>query len=70
MFKSAICPHCESTLTSVDIKGLDGKVEGVTKWKCIAYCCPKCSKVLSTSVDPIALKVDTLDAVERLLRRV
>ena len=63
-----ICPHCETVLTSVNIQDLTGNASGRTQWKCIAYTCPHCSKVLSVQIDPVALKTDTLNAVQKLLQ--
>lgn len=63
------CPHCEELITSVSIQALDGKVAGRTRWACIGYTCPRCSKLISVQIDPVALKTDILNGVEELLKR-
>lgn len=63
------CPHCEKFITSISIQALDGTAAEHRKMKCIGYTCPLCSKLISVQLDPIALKIDTLNGVAELLRR-
>lgn len=62
---NAICPHCEATLRSLKIVGMDGDVALGKSWKCVVYACPSCNKAISAQIDPIAIQADTIDAIKK-----
>jgi hypothetical protein len=55
-------PKCASVITSATINDVD-----IANWRGISYCCPYCSTILSVSIDPVALKTDTIAAIAREL---
>lgn len=59
------CPKCESTFTSLVINGLNGQVPGGKAYNCITLCCPHCRTVLSAQIDPVAIRNDILQAIDR-----
>ena len=63
------CPKCDKMIQNLRINGVDGSVFGGTTWKCITLCCPFCSAVLGTQIDPIAIKTDILDEMMQRLRK-
>jgi hypothetical protein len=56
----ALCPHCEAVIHRVD--AIDISIAG--RWNGVGYTCPFCSKLLSVSVDPVSLKVDTVSEIQ------
>jgi hypothetical protein len=65
-----MCPHCNAMINTVrlrDVTVTGGA--GTRQWRGIAYCCNLCQKVLSVSIDPIALKTDTIEELADRLGR-
>jgi len=65
----AKCPSCDKNLLSmkmesIDIRGTDGRA-----WHGVVYSCPMCMHALSTGIDPVALKTDTVKEVLKKLGR-
>lgn len=58
------CPKCEQTISRVSIKELDGVTSQKT-WRCISYNCPLCHTSLGVQIDPIAIKVDIINSLQR-----
>jgi hypothetical protein len=56
----ALCPHCENQIGKVG--AVDISIGG--RWNGVGYTCPLCSKILSVSVDPVSLKVDTVSEIQ------
>jgi len=61
----AKCPHCNAIITSLNLEKLTSSSFMGTEWKTLAYVCPMCQKILSTQIDPIAIKTDTVDAIKQ-----
>ncbi|OEZ46721.1 hypothetical protein JAB1_46590 [Janthinobacterium sp. MP5059B] len=59
-----ICPYCDQQIGSLTIQTPTGYAAGGS-WKCITLNCPKCHKVLSAQIDPIAIKTDTINAIKQ-----
>ena len=63
------CPKCSIAITTIDYSeipinaGFSGKLRGV------AYACPNCHSILGASIDPIALKDETVREVLAALGR-
>ncbi len=53
------CPHCEKTITHVNLEPITMNVTLQPKWKGNSYSCPDCSKILGVEMDPLAV-ADTL----------
>lgn len=60
------CPHCDVDITRVKVSDIDGFVAMLPKWKCFAYSCPTCDKVLNVEMNPLALQADQ---TEEILKR-
>lgn len=59
----AHCPHCEVSISTVDIEKVTLQAPNLSAYDGIAYSCPNCDKVLSVGFDP-ARQVDEI--VDRL----
>ena len=70
MIATGTCPKCENTVSYVSGEHVEVRIGlGGPKWNGISYKCPSCNTILGTSLDPVALKTDTVDEViERLGR--
>ena len=56
------CPRCEKACGSIKLEEVDASVPfGDTIWKAVNYLCPWCNTILSTSIDPVALKTDIVN---------
>lgn len=62
------CPKCEKILSFVNFNPIDAK-NGPQSWKAVSYNCPYCYSVLSVTIDPIALKADTVNEILKGLGR-
>jgi hypothetical protein len=63
----ANCPHCGKPAHTVTIEPIDGSVLLGSTYKCIAFKCNACQKILSVQIDPIAVKADIVNDVAKLL---
>jgi len=63
------CPKCEGVLTFVKVVDMPVKTEGGTTWKGAAFICPLCFAILSTGIDPHALKGETVDDIVTALQK-
>lgn len=62
-------PDCQKVIPYVVLQGVDIKLEfGGTVWKGVSMQCPSCRTVLSTGIDPIAVKTDLVAELVKLLR--
>jgi uncharacterized protein with PIN domain len=59
----ALCPHCEESITTVDIERVMLQAPNLGTFDGVAYSCPHCDKVLSVGFDP-ARQMDEI--VDRL----
>jgi hypothetical protein len=57
----ALCPFCENPISVVG--AVDISVGG--QWNGVGYTCPNCSRILSVSVDPLSVKSDVIDEIQR-----
>lgn len=62
------CPKCEKSLTYVNLGDGDVKVRLGNTWKGISYVCPYCHTIISTQIDPIAIKTDLVNELFKKLR--
>jgi hypothetical protein len=69
----ANCPHCKKSLSTVTLEPVDINVNPLAgkggPYVGIAYVCPSCRSALSVSLDPLAIKLDTLAEIRKLLGR-
>ena len=68
MLNSGKCPKCEKTLTYVTVEHIDINQGFAKKWHGASYVCPHCHAILGVSLDPLALKTDTVKEVVKALR--
>lgn len=61
----AICPHCDSNVTRLNIQEMTSSVFMGIEWVTLAYVCPSCQKIISAQIDPIAIKADTVSEIKR-----
>lgn len=60
----SICPYCDAKINALTIRTHDGySLDG--GWKCITLDCPKCHKVLSAQIDPVAIQGKILEAIKQ-----
>lgn len=64
MLNSGKCPKCERLLTNVKIEHLDISEGFSPKWHGASLICPFCSTILGVSIDPIAIKIDIVNAIK------
>jgi hypothetical protein len=64
---SAICPHCESTVTSLAVNPVEAKDPNGQTWKAATFACPNCDKVLGASFDATAQTVEIIAKLEAKL---
>jgi hypothetical protein len=63
------CPKCERLITTLNLDPVDLHVTGGNSWKGNAYSCPWCNSVLSATIDQLAVKIDTIAELKKLLQR-
>ena len=57
------CPSCGQAVASVNVSEIAINAGGGKQFVGVAYLCPACQAILSVTIDQIALKVDTVNAV-------
>lgn len=60
------CGFCDKTITKLKYTEVEGDA-GNTGYRCIAFTCPLCSKVLSAQVNPKGSNNELLSAIKKLL---
>ena len=63
------CPSCQTTISSVEMTGIDVRVKGKDEFQGVSYCCPSCGLILGVGIDPFALKSDTVVGVMKELKK-
>lgn len=63
------CPSCNQVFGAPLMQGFTSGVMLGSQWKCIAFCCPLCTTVLSAQIDPIAIKTDIVADLLAALRK-
>ncbi len=58
------CPYCNGVVTRVNLVPVTSSSFMGTEWHTLLYTCPLCQKILSTSIDPIAIQTDIIDAIK------
>jgi len=64
---TAKCPKCEKVLTSIKMEEVTIRGSDTRTWHGVVYSCPYCRTAISTGIDPVALKTDTVLEVARRL---
>jgi len=58
------CPHCNGMVSHINLVPVSGSAFlGETEWKTVLYTCPLCQKILSVSIDPIAIRTDIVNMI-------
>lgn len=64
------CPSCGKVVHGVTIDNIPASIGiGQPEWRAVSFCCKTCKTVLGVSIDPVALKTDTVDEILRALKR-
>lgn len=66
------CPHCGAILSAVVLEPVDinpGLGFSAPIYRGVSYHCPSCYVVLSVSIDPVALKTDTVADVAKRIQQ-
>jgi hypothetical protein len=66
------CPKCNGTLNKVRAESIDVHVGALGtggSYRGVSYFCPMCHAVLSVSIDPLAVKADTVKATVKAIRK-
>ena len=66
------CPKCEKVCLNVlvepiEVKEASNLISGKV-WRGANYLCPFCRTILSSSLDPLSLKTDTVTSIVRKLK--
>lgn len=61
---AAKCPHCDALISRLNLEEMTSSALFGQEWRTIAYVCPNCQKILSTQIDPIAIKTDIINAIK------
>lgn len=69
MIPTGKCPKCDGRPPHVKCEAIDVKTGlSGTGWAGVSYLCPLCNVILGVSIDPVALKTDTIEEIQKLLR--
>jgi hypothetical protein len=60
---AAKCPHCDQMISRFNLEEMTSSALFGQEWRTIAYICPMCQKIISTQIDPIAIKTDIINAI-------
>ena len=71
MINTGKCPNpeCSKMITKVQGEGVDVVVGLTNSWKGFTLLCPHCKTVLGASIDPIAIKNDIIQHINKTLGR-
>ncbi len=64
---SAKCPSCGNLINRVHFEEVNAEPGFFSygAWRSIAFLCPQCRVVLSVQIDPIAIRTDICDHVDK-----
>ncbi len=69
MISTGKCPKCSEKISHVDIEGIDVHQNLRKAYEGVVFLCPKCKTIISASLDPLRLCVDTANAVVKKLKQ-
>jgi uncharacterized protein with PIN domain len=64
----AKCPYCNSIISSLTLEEITSSAFMGQPWRTLAYVCPHCQKILNVTIDPIAIKTDTIRETIEIMR--
>ena len=64
----AVCPYCNAFMNGVRMTPMPGESK-LTRWNCVAYCCPTCDRVISVDLDSSAVRADIVDHIQILAKK-
>lgn len=67
MIANPTCPKCGVRVTDVDATALDAHIAG-KRLLSVAFSCRACGVVLGVTVDPLAIKADTVTDIVTAIR--
>lgn len=59
----AICPHCETSLSKLEISPVTGKAPDGSGWNCLVFACPSCRKALSADLNVSAIGQEIINTI-------
>lgn len=65
---AGVCPYCRAIISSVKLEHVDVKVVEGRTFHGVSYVCSACRFVLSVSIDPVALKGETVSEIVKKLQ--
>jgi hypothetical protein len=65
-----ICTKCEKPITSVQTENVSIDVGVTPKWKGFSFYCPNCKTVLSVCINPLLIRQDIENHVDKQLKDV
>lgn len=69
MIPQGKCPKCEKTLSQLTMEAVPIYQNMTVLWNGVSYLCPHCKTILGASLDPVALKTDTIAGLLLALRK-
>ncbi len=63
------CPKCEKLVTTVKTESVTVGTAFQPQFRGLGLTCPYCQTILGVSIDPISLKVDTVNEVMERLKK-
>lgn len=62
---SAKCPYCNTVITRLNLEEMPASALFGQEWRTIAYTCPSCQKIITASIDPIAIRTEIINAIQQ-----
>jgi len=63
------CPHCQKIPSFLLFETTLAKDSPLSRngWKTITFACPDCHAIVSTQIDPVAIRSEILEHVEKVI---
>ncbi|MFA5263686.1 MAG: hypothetical protein WC378_07645, partial [Opitutaceae bacterium] len=61
------CPKCDNAIDNVIIEDISLNDAKQPRWRGFSYSCPSCKTVLGIQMNPLALNVDQLLEIKKLM---
>ncbi len=62
---AAKCPYCNEQISNLIIQDTISSLPFGSQWKTLMFLCPSCQKILSTQIDPIAIRNEIVNAIRQ-----
>ncbi len=61
------CPKCEQAIDNVIAEDISINDTKQPRWRGFSYSCPSCKTVLSIQINPLALNIDQLVEIKKIV---